>query len=111
MKVVSCKVGEPAEVIEIDGSLASMQELVKGSIETCPYEGIQNIVYVLNNRGKCDELPVNKAIYGGLDFIVGDFFVAAIVEIPDVGRDVGSLSEEQLHLVINTVERGRVIYE
>lgn len=45
------------KVIEIDGSLESMQKIVGGYIETFPLDG--PILIVLNEEGKLMNLPLN----------------------------------------------------
>lgn len=78
MKVVYVPVGKEPEIKEIDGTLEAMQELVGGNIETVPYENIRGMVCVLNEKGKIDGMDPNRLIFGGRDFIAGDFFVAAV---------------------------------
>lgn len=104
MRVIYCKVGEPARPIDITGTLKSMQELVGGYIETVPYGHIRGLVCVVNEEGKLLGLPPNKIIADGEDIIVGDFFVALVD-----GEDIIGLNEPLERFVMSTVEYGRVI--
>lgn len=103
MKVVYCRAGFPAETIEIDGSLSSMQKLVGGWIETTSYENIPGLIFVLNEEGKLLGLPPNRIIHGGADVIMGDFFVAAVK-----GENIVGLDEFQESFVMRTVNHGRM---
>ena len=103
MEVIYCKVGEPAKQVEIEGKLEEFQEMVGGHIEVVPYEGINGIVYILNEEGKLKGLKPNKTIFEGRDMIVGDFVVAAIGD-----DDIAGLNERQKEFVMRTVDFGRV---
>lgn len=111
MRVISCKVGMPAMPIDIDGTLESMQELVGGYIETVryDYEGIKNVIYVVNEEGKVMDMKPNKLIYQGRDLIFGDFFVAAFGINEDGEQDIVGLNERQEEFVMNTIGFGRLI--
>ena len=77
IKVILCKVGEEAEVIEIEDTLETMQELVGGMIEE--YQPFEDAAIICNDEGKIQGLPLNRAIYGEdgkiIDVIAGDFFI------------------------------------
>lgn len=105
MEVIYCKVGEPAKLVEVDGTLEDFQKMVGGHIEVVSYEGISGLVYVLNEEGKLEGLKPNKSIFGGNDMIVGDFFVAAIG-----ADDIVGLNERQKEFVMRTVDFGRMWY-
>lgn len=109
MRVISCKVGMPAMPIDIEGTLESMQELVGGHIETVRYEGIESVLYVVNEEGKVQDMKPNKFIYQGRDLICGDFFVAAFGTNENGELDVVGLNERQEEFVMNTIRFGRLI--
>lgn len=100
MKVVYVPVGKEPEIKEIDGTLEAMQELVGGNIETVPYENIRGMVCVLNEKGKIDGMDPNRLIFGGRDFIAGDFFVAAVGPNEDGDMDIIGLNDRQEEFVM-----------
>lgn len=108
MKVVYVPVGKDPEIKEIDGTLEAMQELVGGNIETVPYENIRGMVCVLNEKGKIDGMDSNRLIFGGRDFIAGDFFVAAIGPNEDGDMDITGLNDRQTDFVMKTINFGRI---
>ena len=85
LKVILCKPGETAEVVEIEDELESMQDLVGGLIE--PYDPFysetdpryENVILVCNEEGKLMQLPLNRAIVDEdgrvMDVIRGPFFL------------------------------------
>lgn len=74
MKVIYCKIGQAPKILEIDGTLESMQSLVGGYIETYPYE-YEPMVFVMNEEGKLRGLQPHRIIASGRDIICGDFFL------------------------------------
>ena len=79
MRVILCRPDEMAEVIEIEDSLESMQEIVGGLIEEyMPWEE-DEVALICNEEGKMNGLPLNRGIFdedGHLqDIIAGDFFI------------------------------------
>ena len=95
MRVMFYPVGRPPEVREIDGSLKSMQGLVCGYIEVLDHERFEGLVYVFDEDGKIDRRPANRVIYGGNDYIAGDFFVCRAD-----GPDMVSLTEEDIEKLL-----------
>ena len=85
LRVILCRPGEAAEVVEIEDELESMQELVGGLIE--PYDPFysetdpryENVILVCNEEGKLMQLPLNRAIVDEdgrvMDVIRGPFFL------------------------------------
>ena len=78
MRVIVCKPDEYAEVVEIEDSLESMQNMVGGLIEEyMPWD--DEVAIICNEEGKMNGLPFNRAIRdenGGIqDVIAGDFFI------------------------------------
>ena len=78
MTVVACYPGKTAQVIEIDGSLESMQQFVGGYIEAV-YPFDDPVAIICNEEGKLNGLPLNRALYNEdgemFDIIAGTFFV------------------------------------
>jgi len=111
MKIVYVPVGKEPEVRDIDGTLETMQELVGGNIETVPYENMRGIVCVLNESGKVEGMLPNRLIFGGRDFIAGNFFVAAIGSNEDGDMNIMGLNDRQEEFVMKTVSFGRVYME
>ena len=95
MRVMFYPVGRPPEVREIDGSLKSMQGLVCGYIEVLDHERFEGLVYVFDEDGKIDHRPANRVIYGGNDYIAGDFFVCRAD-----GPDMVSLTDEDIEKLL-----------
>ena len=91
MRVMFYQVGRPPEVREIDGSLKSMQGLVCGYIEVLDHERFEGLIYVMDEDGKIDHRPANRVIYGGNDYIAGDFIVCRAD-----GPDMVSLTDEDI---------------
>lgn len=107
MKVIYCKIGQSPEILEIDGTLESMQSLVGGYIETYPYE-YEPMVFVMNEEGKLRGLQPHRIIASGRDIICGDFFVAAFGKNEDEEDDIVGLTEEQEAIVLATIGAGRL---
>jgi len=83
MKVLSVKIEEEPEAIEINNDLESMQKLVGGYIEfSYPYK--DNVCIVCNEEGKINGMMPNRIITNKsgdiLDIIHGDFFICGISE-------------------------------
>ena len=78
MKVLYIQAGEKPQVIEIRHTLSEMQRLVGGTISSfMPFN--DGSVIILNDNGKVDGLPLNRAVYDKngeiADIIAGDFFI------------------------------------
>ena len=78
MKVLYIQTGEKPQVIEIRHTLSEMQRLVGGTISSfMPFN--DGSVIILNDNGKIDGLPLNRAVYDKngeiADIIAGDFFI------------------------------------
>ena len=107
MKVIYCKVGQAPKILEIDGTLESMQSLVGGYIETYPYE-YEPMVFVMNEEGKLRGLQPHRIIASGRDIICVDFFVAAFGKNGDGEDDIVGLTEDQEDIVLATIGSGRL---
>lgn len=94
MKVLYIQAGEKPQVIEIRHTLSEMQRLVGGTISSfMPFN--DGSVIILNDNGKIDGLPLNRAVYDKngeiADIIAGDFFICYAA--PD-SSDFSSLPDE-----------------
>ena len=81
--------------ISVGTELEDLQAMVGGNIEvTYPFE--DEVAIILNESGKINGLPLNRAIYtedGDMqDIYAGDFLVVGLTE-----DDFGSLTSEQMH--------------
>lgn len=79
IKVILVETMEPPRTIEINDSLASMQEVVGGMIEEyMPYK--DDVALICNEEGKMNGMPLNRAIKNEngmlMDIIAGPFFIA-----------------------------------
>lgn len=84
----------PTEKISVGTELEDLQAMVGGDIEvTYPFE--DEVAIILNESGKINGLPLNRAIYtedGDMqDIYAGDFLVVGLTE-----DDFGSLTSEQM---------------
>ena len=70
MKILVYEPDKPFEVVEIDGSLKSMQDIVGGLIQVVPI-GREKTVLVCNEEGLLHGLDMNKFGIAGTFFFVG----------------------------------------
>ena len=94
MKVLYIQVGKKPQVIEIRHTLGEMQRLVGGTISSfMPFN--DGSVIILNDNGKIDGLPLNRAVYDKngkiTDIIAGDFFICYA---PPDNSELSSLPDE-----------------
>lgn len=99
MRVLMCKQGEPATVVEVCNELAELQAIVDGYIEAVPF--FRNTVLICNEEAKLrDDLKPNRfvTLNGEIDLIKGDFFVCGSngEEFTDLPRIAGPLIKAQL---------------
>ena len=79
LKVLYIEPMKTPKIVEIDGDLESMQNLVGGYIEEyMPFD--DEVAIVCNEEGKMNGAELNRAIYSDdkeiLDIIAGKFFIA-----------------------------------
>lgn len=93
MKIISVQRNREPEVIEIDGTLKSMQDVVGGYIEIIePFD--DPIAVVLNEEGKINGLPVSRFLYYRdseyVDAVCGTFFLCGLGEedLADIPNDL-----------------------
>ncbi len=94
IRVVLLEPGKLAQVTAIDASLSGMQNIVGGCIEGY-YPFAERVCMVVNDEGKINGMPLNRAVYGKnkemLNIIAGTAFICDCS-----GEDFASLSDEQL---------------
>lgn len=107
IRVVIIEPTKQVHIKEIDDSLASMQTEVGGYIQVIPAYAIpggkglgRELILVLNEEGKLDDLPYNFKIWDGADYIAGTCFICKEKEAEMVG-----LSEEEANQVISLFDR------
>ena len=98
MRVLVVEPGCRPEVVEIDGSLKAMQEIVDGLIQPIPLIGNPDTVLVCNDEGRLLGLPLNRALYEPgsrvpYDIISGTFFLCGA---PTDSDHFESLADEQI---------------
>ena len=98
MTVVACYPGKTAQVIEIDGSLESMQQFVGGYIEAV-YPFDDPVAIICNEEGKLNGLPLNRALYNEdgemFDIAHGNIIICGLGE-EDFASLQGDLLEKYL---------------
>lgn len=94
MTVVACYPGKIAQVIEIDGSLESMQQFVGGYLQAV-YPFDDPVAIICNEEGKLNGLPLNRALYTEdgemVDIACGNIMIVGLGE-----EDFASLQGELL---------------
>lgn len=110
MKVVIIEPGKPAHIADIVDSLSSMQAAVGGYIQVISASAIpggkelnkelKDLILVLNEEGKLNELPFNFKIYDGLDYVAGTCFICK-----EKDEDMAGLSQEEAELVAALFDR------
>ena len=89
MKVLRIKPMCRPEVIDIDGSLESLQKEVGGLIQaTYPWD--DKVALICNDEGKLMGLPLNRSLED-YDIIAGTFFICGLGD-----EDFCSLTEAQM---------------
>lgn len=90
VKCLLVKPNEEPKVIEIPNTLESFQNVVGGLIEVVRLS--ETVYLVCNEEGKLLNLPFNREIFSGKDYIAGDFIICAF----DKNEDPTSLDKEEL---------------
>lgn len=76
MKIVLVEPGKAARLAEIQGGLASMQEVVGGYIQAL-YPWKDPVALICNDEWKLNQLPWNRVLED-YDIIAGTFFICGI---------------------------------
>lgn len=91
IKVVMCEPNKMAQVVEIDNELETFQSIVGGYIQaTYPFDDY--VAVVLNDEGKLDGSPLNRALKINeqiVDIYAGTFFICGLDD-----ENFGSLTED-----------------
>lgn len=92
MKILRVEPEKSPEIVEMDGSLATLQKAVGGYIEAV-YPWDDPIAIICNDDGKFNGMPLNRAIYREngeiIDIIAGTFLIVGLGN-----DDFCSLSDE-----------------
>ena len=101
MQVVIVEPKKKPVVQNIDSSLASMQQIVGGSIQAVyPFE--ESVALICNDEGKLLNLPLNRALRDSngaiYDIIAGTFFLCAA---PVDSDHFDGLTDEQTQTYLN----------
>lgn len=100
MKFIKVEPRKAPYVIETDYcDLGYLQKQVQGYIEVVDSGIADDILFVINEEGKLNDLPPNR-YYGRSDVICGDILVLA----DDGEGDFTTLSEEQIKAVMEYFE-------
>ena len=96
IKVILLEPNKLAKITEINNNLKSMQKIVKGYIEVySPFT--DNTCFIVNEEGKNNNLPLNRAIYDDnknmIEIIAGTAFICGNGST----EKFESLSEEQIN--------------
>lgn len=75
IKIIMKRVGQPAQVEDNDGELASMQALVGGFIQAVPLE--EGLHLICDDEGKLKGYAPNVHFYND-DIICGDFLLSRV---------------------------------
>ena len=98
MKILIVEPGSKPVVMEIDGTLKTMQSLVGGFIQAI-YPFHEEVALICNEEGHLLGLPMNRGLRdekGNLyDIICGTFFICGVS-----GEDFASLTDVQLQQYI-----------
>ena len=95
IKVVILEPNKVARIAEIGTELEDLQKVVGGYIEPAYYLDDPDCCVIVNEEGKMNGLPLNRAVYGQdgqmIDIIAGTAFICDCS-----GENFGSLSDEKL---------------
>lgn len=92
IKVLIVKPNEIPEVSVIPNTLEAKQKLVGGNIEYVYNEQYSDVIFICNDEGKINGLPLNRSL--GEDIIAGDFLIVG--DNSEIGEDI-SLTDIQVN--------------
>ena len=93
IKVLALLPMEPPKVVELDYTLEAMKKFVGGNIECLPLCDLgAEFTLVCNDEGKLLELPPNRMLWGGADYLAGSGFIAGT----DSEGNMTSLTAEEI---------------
>ena len=99
MKILQVAPEKSPEIVDIDGSLKSLQAAVGGHIEAVyPWE--DPVAIICNDDGKFNGMQPNRALYDEdgeiMDIIAGTFLIVGLTD-----DNFGPLSDELVHKYAN----------
>ena len=93
IKVLALLPLEPPKVVELENTLEAMQKFVGGNIECLPLCDLNSeFTLVCNDEGKLLELPPNRMLWDGADYLAGSGFIAGT----DFDGNMISLTAEEI---------------
>ena len=93
IKVLALLPLELPKVVELDNTLEAMRKFVGGNIECLPLCDLgSEFTLVCNDEGKLLELPPNRMLWGGADYLAGSGFTAGT----DCEGNMTSLTAEEI---------------
>ena len=93
IKVLALLPMELPKEIELDNTLEAMQKFVGGLIECITLSDTgSEVTLVCNDEGKLLELPPNRMLWGGADYLAGSGFIAGT----DSEGNMTSLTAEEI---------------
>lgn len=93
IKVLALLPMELPKEIELDNTLEAMQKFVGGLIECITLSDTgSEVTLVCNDEGKLLELPPNRMLWGGSDYLAGPGFIAGT----DCEGNMTSLTAEEI---------------
>ena len=93
IKVLALLPMELPKEIELDNTLEAMQKFVDGNIECLTfYDSGSEVILVCNDEGKLLELPPNRMLWDGADYLAGSGFIAGT----DFEGNMTSLTAEEI---------------
>ena len=93
IKVLALLPMELPEEIELDNTLEAIQKFVGGLIECITLSDTgSEVTLVCNDEGKLLELPPNRMLWGGADYLAGSGFIAGT----DSEGNMTSLTAEEI---------------
>lgn len=106
MTVLAVQPGEKPVILELEGTLKSMQNFVGGTIQAIyPFEDA--VAIVCNDEGKLNGMKYNRALRNEagevIDILCGPFFICGLGD-----EDFTSLTEEQLEIYYKIYEHPEV---
>lgn len=106
--VLYIQTGKEPQVIQIEHVLKEMQRLVGGTISSFrPFD--DNSVLIVNDNGKTDGLPLNRAVYDEngelIDIIAGNFFICYAAP---GSSELGSLPPELIQKYSEVFKRPQI---
>ena len=98
MRTILLAPGEAGVIMDIPNELHALQKAVDGYIEVLPLRG--GLIAIINEEGRINGLPFNRAVYGRqmdpVDFIFGNVIVCG-----DAGEEFRGLTEDEVKTLLD----------